>query len=477
MKRLLVTLFILGGAFAGTAFLFAEPALASTTREPLLKITDSSTLKTVKEFYAFEKTFKGGGSMAVGDLGGDGVKEIIVGAGPYGGPQVRTFRLDGSPITNFYAYPESFQGGIEIATGDLDGDGQDEIITAPRFRGGAQVRIFDGAGKEKFTPGFFAFATDYNGGIQVAACDVDGNGKKEIVVGSGVNSQPHVRVFDRYGKYTGLDFRPFNTTDQGGVSVACANVDGGTEEEIVMGIHAYGKAWVRVYKTNEQKTILGDFLSFPENFLGGVNVAGGDIDGDGLDEVLAGANAGGGPQVRAFEGDGKALGLNFFAYETNFRGGVSVAAADIQGDSKAEILTLPGRRIAEGRIDLAKYIEINTEKQMLYYYENGIKIAEYPVSTGKPGMDTPHGNYKVLSKAPLAYSKPYQLYMPNWMAFTSKGHGIHGLPFWRLRGGGVYYEGENHLGRKVSHGCVRLPVPASKIVYDRVDVGTPVIVI
>ncbi|MBU0707082.1 L,D-transpeptidase family protein [Patescibacteria group bacterium] len=476
MLRKLILFSIVSSILTGATFLFATETKAEQTREPLLKIVDPTSLAIENSFLVFDEEFKGGGTVAVGDLGGDGVPEIIVGAGAGGGPQIRIFRLDGSAIKSFYAYPENFTGGVEVTTGDLDGDGIDEIITAPGFKGGPQIRIFDGLGNIKFNPGFFAFHTDYRGGVHLTACDTDGNGQDEIVVGTGYNSQPHVRVFNRYGKYTGTEYRPFSENHQGGVSVACANVDGGIKEELVMGVNSYDQALVKVYKNDRHQTVLGEFLAFPETFKGGVNLTGGDIDGDGFDEIIVAANSGGGPHVRTYEAYGKELRPSFFAYEEDFRGGVHIAAANVTGSPSAEVFTLPSKQIAEGRVDIPQYIEVNLAEQKLMLYENGIKTVEYTISSGKPGMDTPTGTYHIMNKAPLAYSAPYALWMPNWMGFTSQGHGLHGLPFWRLRGGGVYYEGENHLGLKVSHGCVRLPVPGSKVVFERVSVGTPIFI-
>lgn len=124
-------------------------------------------------------------------------------------------------------------------------------------------------------------------------------------------------------------------------------------------------------------------------------------------------------------------------------------------------------RIADG-----KYIDINLAKQNLSIFEDGKSLGTYRVSTGKRGMATPTGTFKVMSKAGRAYSKKYKLYMPYWMQFTGAGHGIHELPEWP----NGYKEGANHLGTPVSHGCVRLGVGPAKTVYNWSDIGTPVVI-
>jgi len=128
--------------------------------------------------------------------------------------------------------------------------------------------------------------------------------------------------------------------------------------------------------------------------------------------------------------------------------------------------------VIEAKITEGKYIDINLSKQNLSMFENGVRLGTYKVSSGKRGMATPTGTFKVLSKSGRAYSKKYNLYMPYWMQFTGAGHGIHELPEWKSG----YKEGANHLGIPVSHGCVRLGIGPAKAVYDWSGVGTPIVI-
>jgi lipoprotein-anchoring transpeptidase ErfK/SrfK len=134
--------------------------------------------------------------------------------------------------------------------------------------------------------------------------------------------------------------------------------------------------------------------------------------------------------------------------------------------------TVVQSEIIEAKITEGKYIDINLAKQNLSMFENGKILGTYRVSSGKRGMATPTGTFKVMSKATRAYSKKYNLYMPYWMQFTGAGHGIHELPEWKSG----YKEGASHLGTPVSHGCVRLGVGPAKMVYNWSDVGTPIVI-
>jgi len=124
-------------------------------------------------------------------------------------------------------------------------------------------------------------------------------------------------------------------------------------------------------------------------------------------------------------------------------------------------------RVADGR-----YIDINLSKQHLSMFEESRRLGTYRISTGKRGMATPTGNFKILAKRGRAWSAKYKLYMPYFMQFTGVGHGIHELPEWL----GGYKEGAAHLGIPVSHGCVRLGIGPAEKVYNFSDIGIPVVV-
>jgi len=245
--------------------------------KPEVKILDKDGNELTK-FYAYAESFKGGVKIASGDIDGDSEDEIITGTGTGGGPQVRVFEKDGTVISSFFAYGTNFRGGVNVAAGDLDGDGIAEIITGTGTGGGPQVRIFDKKGQARFTPGFFAYGTNFRGGVNVAAGDLDGDGIAEIITGTGTGGGPQVRIFDKNGQ---ARFTP-------------------------------------------------GFFAYDKNFKGGVNVSTGDVDADKKDEIITGTVTGT-PHVRILDYNGNKK-YQFFAYETGFRGGVFVNT--IQGEQE-----------------------------------------------------------------------------------------------------------------------------------------------
>ncbi|MDD5731966.1 MAG: L,D-transpeptidase family protein [Patescibacteria group bacterium] len=124
-----------------------------------------------------------------------------------------------------------------------------------------------------------------------------------------------------------------------------------------------------------------------------------------------------------------------------------------------------------------KKILITISQQNLKCYEGDTIVCDFTISSGLPQLPTPTGNFKVEKKRTVAYSAAYDLYMNWWMAFTpNEAYGIHELPYWKYSWGTVT-EGANHLGQKVSHGCVRLGIGPAKQVYDWAPVGTAVMIV
>ncbi len=106
-------------------------------------------------------------SVAAGDVDGDGTDEIIVAPSSIAGPQVKIFRKNGTLISQFFAFAKTFKGGVSVAAGDVDGNGVTDIITGSGAGEKSQVRVFSKKGK--LLRQFPVFASTYLGGVQVVA--------------------------------------------------------------------------------------------------------------------------------------------------------------------------------------------------------------------------------------------------------------------------------------------------------------------
>lgn len=173
------------------------------------------------------------------------------------------------------------------------------------------------------------------------------------------------------------------------------------------------------------------------------------------------------PETLDSDGDGL-----FDILETKF--GTDPANKDTDGDTfedGLEILMAYSPTTTEP-IRLEKTIFIKLKTQTMEKRVNGIAVKTFKISGGLPKTPTPVGEYKVLNKHPRAWSRSAKLWMPYWMAFTTRGHGLHELPEWP----GGKKEGANHLGKPASHGCVRMGIGAAKEMYDWAPIGTRIII-
>ncbi|HVE93902.1 MAG TPA: FG-GAP-like repeat-containing protein [Acidimicrobiales bacterium] len=280
-------------------------------------------------FMAYDPRFLGGVNVATGDLDGDGIDEIVTAPGPGGGPHVRVFNADGTDTgIGFLAYAPSFTGGVKLTVADLDGDGFDEIVTVPASAGGPHVRVFGlgDNGIEVLTDwvaeGFGNTGLDVAAGIHYAL-------DSKVVVGAGPGSPPLVAAYTLDGEPYLDAFHAFDPGFLGGVSVATAEIYGAPyyDDEIVVGAGPGGGPHVRTFWLDtDHWSPLAGFFAYDPGFRGGVHVDAADFD-DGPDEIITAAGAGGGPHVRRVDLNGASKGLSMFAYSPQFLGGVNAAVA------------------------------------------------------------------------------------------------------------------------------------------------------
>jgi hypothetical protein len=325
------------------------------------------------DFMAYESTFKGGVRVAVADMNGDGVPDIIT--APAGvqvtlvnvngalfpsfnfslgrAPEIKVFSgADGTQIADFLAYPSNFTAGVFVAVADVNRDGIPDIITGPDATGQSghtNVRVFFGNHLintgAALTPDleFNAYDPGFGGGVRVAAADLNHDGFADIVTGPGIWSGPDIRIFDgqtltnnhsasKIGEFLAYDPRYF-----GGVFVSTGDTNGDRLTDIITGTNGNGGPEVKAFSgtnvlTSPTPTIIDDFFAYAPAFNGGASVAALDVNGDGKADIVTGAGAGGGPHVRIFDG-GTGLQLqentsdSFFAYDAIFSGGVYVGAS------------------------------------------------------------------------------------------------------------------------------------------------------
>lgn len=293
-------------------------------KEPIVKINQFTGKETFR-FMAYSEKLKTGINLAVGDVDGDGEAEIITIPLKGGGPQVNIFKKSGKLIGQFFAFKNNFRGGGKVAVGDMDLDGKSEIVVGQGSGGSPTVRIFKSNGR--LIGEFLAYSKNFRGGVNLAVGDVDGNGINEIVTGAGPGGGPQVKIFRLDGTLIG-SFFVFNKNSRNGLNISTALLQRGirgNQASILVTEVNNSTPEVRTYDARGKK--IGSFLAFNKKFRGEINLAAADFDKDGLDEIVASAGQGGSPHVRVFSKDG-VLVSSFFTFEANFSGGVSVAAGN-----------------------------------------------------------------------------------------------------------------------------------------------------
>jgi hypothetical protein len=263
---------------------------------------------------------------------------LATGEGTGGLPQVNVYQ-GGVLLDSFMAYPTTFTGGVRVAVGDVDKDGLPEIVTAPGPGMAPDVRVFDLLGNK--LEDFLAYTSAFHGGVNVAVGDVNADGYADIITGADAGGGPHVKVFSGFDNSVLYSFYAYDPMFSGGVRVAAGDVNNDGKADIITAPGAGGGPDVRVWD-GATGNMFQEFMAYDSRFLGGVYVAAGDVNADGFADIITGAGAGGGPHVKVFSGKNDSVLQSFYAYASGFTGGVRVAALDTTGGDEADLVTAPG---------------------------------------------------------------------------------------------------------------------------------------
>jgi hypothetical protein len=263
--------------------------------------------------------------VGAGDVNGDGVPDIVTGPGPgAAGGHVKVFSgVDFSMLYDVDAYP-GYAGGVFVGSGDVNNDGRRDIITGTDAGAAPNVKVFSGDGLGLLA-NFFAYSPAFTGGVRVAAGDANGDGRADIITGAGGGSGGHVKVFDGLTNAEVRSFLPYGVGYTGGSFVAGGDVNGDGLADLVVGTDS-STPHVKVF-SGADNSELYSFFAYDPSFTGGVRVAAGDLNGDGKADIITGAGPGGTAQVKVFSGADLSLIGSFLAEGPGFTGGIFVAAA------------------------------------------------------------------------------------------------------------------------------------------------------
>ena len=259
--------------------------------ENMVEVYNARTQQRLYAFdpYADDPRYHGGTRVAVADVTGDGVADIVT--APGGGSLVRAFDgRDGQQLWSFRALEIGDDRALYVAAGDTDGDGTAEVIVSPDS-GLGTVRVFDGT-----TPGLLRWkATPFPqvvSGARVAVGDTDGDGAAEVIVAGGEGAPPLVRVLADGGVLV-HSFYAYKPSTRGGIYLAAGDADGDGKAEIAAS--AMANHVVRVFDGQATASNADGSTGLVERYLpawdgdysGGLRLAMVDVNSDGRDDLIA----------------------------------------------------------------------------------------------------------------------------------------------------------------------------------------------
>ena len=311
------------GPIASSPLVTGTPALASSSGSSTVTLYDPVTGQPKGTAVPFPG-FTGAIHVASGDFNNDGVADIIAGAGFGGGPAIAILDSQtGEVMESFFAFDPAFTGGVFVAVEDVNGDGILDIIAGAGPGGGPEVSIFDGRNLNVLRS-FYAYAQDFTGGVSVATIDFNHDGILDLVTGAGPGGAPHVKVFDGATNAIICQWYAYPVSFTGGVFVAVGDIGNDGTFEVVTGAGPSGAPVVAVWNPYTG-ALLSQFMAYSESFTGGVRVAVNDGNGDGIADILTGAGPSGGPQVNVFSFPALDLLFSFYSGDPANKGGVFVS--------------------------------------------------------------------------------------------------------------------------------------------------------
>jgi hypothetical protein len=249
--------------------------------------TGGSAADVTSSYYT--AAFNGPIHVAAGDVNGDGIADIIVAAGPGGSSHIKIFNgADGSLLSSFLTFVDpnhtdpseaayftsAFQGGVNVAAGDINHDGKDDLIVAAGPGAGPHVKVFASGQADAQIRSFFAYDPSFNGGVSVASGDVNGDGTDDILTAAGPGAEPAVKAFSGTDGSELASFLAYDAGFRGGIHVAGGDYDGDGHFDLFTVPMSGAASDVRRFTfTDAQPSATDDFFAFDQTFTGGASVA------------------------------------------------------------------------------------------------------------------------------------------------------------------------------------------------------------
>ena len=236
---------------------------------PTVSLVDPLSGDLINQFHVYETQFAGGVRTAIADMNGDGVDDIVVAPGEGRVAEVRVFDVSGTEMSEYRLRPfgPSFLGGVNIALGDVDGDGVNDLIAAQSR--GSTVSIFRGNSESGWETSPFRSYTPYGSthlaGVNVAIADIgeitngtinqidSKDGRSELVIGTGAGAVKPVQIVDVSGNPTVVAVLAADSVvDSSGVQLSTGLYDDDSVDDIFVSSGRGVNARTDVYQAFRQ---------------------------------------------------------------------------------------------------------------------------------------------------------------------------------------------------------------------------------
>jgi hypothetical protein len=422
-----------------------------------------------------------------GDFDGDGIGDAAM-FYDYGSGMSRVWimKSNGSTMVPSLAWASGIgncdASKVKIVSGDYNGDGKSDLALFYDY-GPTVSRVWVLTSNGTTMSLSLAWAGNCDASkSKIVSGDYDGDGKSDIGVlydyGSGM-TRAWVLTSNGTTMTSSLDWASgTGNCDLNKCKVISGDYDGDGKSDIAL-MYDYGSGMTRAWVLTSSGTTMSSSLAWASG-TGNCDatkckVVSGDFDGDGKSDIALMYDYGT-ATTRIWELI--SAGSTFAAPKQSWYSGIR------NWDwLKTKIADAP-QFVPRYGLSSAKSIDVNLSRQLLLCNERSLGEVEEGVfqwidtavfstlvSSGKPGYDTPVGNYTVYAKDAVTdmsglAGSDQEYYVPNvpWVLWFYRGYSIHGA-YWH-----------NDFGNVRSHGCVNVPVDAGAWIFAWAPVGTPVIV-
>jgi glycosyltransferase involved in cell wall biosynthesis len=247
------------------------------------------------------------------------------------GSFARIFDASGQTTRNgFFVYENKYNGGNKVLTTDFDGDSRMETITTDKN----SLNVWETNGNIKT---IYPYGQNFTGGLNFTIMKTE-TGQKLLAVAPDRNGSNLIKFYNTDLSEAGGNFTAYSTKWKNlGANLSACDINHDGADELVVGAGYGGGPHVKIF--NRNGTLLKEWFAYKSNFRGGVYAICGQIDESGENRIVTGTGPTGGPHVKIFDQNGTML-KEWFAYGLDKRDGVKIALTDLDGNGIKEIIAL-----------------------------------------------------------------------------------------------------------------------------------------